>query len=106
MKAPAISEPKIPGHVMTANVFSAGIAPGHSVLHSYFPLCPEILMRCLGVMVCSLLCAAPLAAQENPFAFTGGSVKSAYITYTITDSSRERPPAPPGKWAWRRIAGS
>lgn len=42
-------------------------------------------MRCLGVMVCSsLLCAAPLAAQENPFAFTGGSVKSAYITYTIT----------------------
>ena len=31
-----------------------------------------------------VLAASPLAAQENPFAFTGGSVKSAYVVYTIT----------------------
>lgn len=31
-----------------------------------------------------LMAASPVAAQENPFAFTGGSVKSAYIVYDIT----------------------
>ena len=42
-------------------------------------------MRCHGMLVCGGLgLVAPLAAQENPFAFTGGSVKSAYVVYTIT----------------------
>lgn len=46
-------------------------------------------MRCHGMMVCSGLLlaaplAAPLAAQDNPFALTGGSVKSAYIVYEVT----------------------
>ena len=30
-----------------------------------------------------LLAASPLAAQDNPFAFTGGSVKTAYIVYEL-----------------------
>ncbi len=46
-------------------------------------------MRCLGVMVCKTdLLVAPLAAQDNPFAFTGGSVKSAYIVYNITSAEK------------------
>ncbi len=41
-------------------------------------------MRCVSVIVFGgHLLAAPLAAQENPFAFTGGAVKSAYIVYDI-----------------------
>ena len=44
-------------------------------------------MRCHGMIFCgSLLVGAPLAAQENPFAFTGGSIKSAYVVYTITSA--------------------
>jgi hypothetical protein len=41
-----------------------------------------------GMMVCGgLLLVAPLAAaQDNPFSFTGGSVKSAYIVYTLTST--------------------
>lgn len=31
-----------------------------------------------------LMAASPLAAQDNPFAFTGGAVKSAYIVYDVT----------------------
>jgi hypothetical protein len=46
-------------------------------------------MRFLGVMVWNtVLLAAPLAAQDNPFAFTGGSVKSAYIVYNITSANK------------------
>jgi hypothetical protein len=41
-------------------------------------------MRCDRVIVLGgLMAAAPLAAQENPFAFTGGGVKTAYIVYDI-----------------------
>jgi hypothetical protein len=46
-------------------------------------------MRCLGVMVCNtVLLVAPLTAQDNPFAFTGGSVKSAHIVYNITSANK------------------
>lgn len=41
-------------------------------------------MRYHSVIVCGSLLAAPLAAQDNPFALTGGPVKSAYIVYDIT----------------------
>lgn len=38
-----------------------------------------------------LLAAAPLAAQENPFAFTGGSVKSAHIVYDLLNKGKPAP---------------
>lgn len=41
----------------------------------------------------SLLLAAPLAGQENPFAFTGGSVKSAYIVYDWVSKGKAMPGA-------------
>jgi hypothetical protein len=51
-------------------------------------------MRCDSVMVLSgLLLAAPLAAQDNPFAFTGGAVKSAYIIYDVTGKKAQGPGA-------------
>jgi hypothetical protein len=47
-------------------------------------------MRRHSVVVFGILMAvSPLAAQDNPFAFTGGSVKSAYIVYDMT--SKEGP---------------
>ena len=47
-------------------------------------------MRCESVLVaCSLVLGAPLAAQDNPFAFTGGSVKSAYIVYEVTGKNQQ-----------------
>ena len=46
-------------------------------------------MRCHSMIFCgSLLVGTPLAAQDNPFAFTGGSVKSAYVVYTITSAKQ------------------
>lgn len=46
-------------------------------------------MRCDKALVLGgLLAAAPLAAQDNPFAFTGGSVKSAYIVYEVTSKEK------------------
>jgi hypothetical protein len=42
-------------------------------------------MRFLSVLVSgSALVSMPVAAQDNPFALTGGSVKSAYIVYQVT----------------------
>ena len=42
-------------------------------------------MRCIFVVALGVLMAAsPVAAQDNPFAFTGGAVKSAYIVYDVT----------------------
>lgn len=38
------------------------------------------------IVLGGLLLAAPLAGQDNPFAFTGGSVKSAYIVYDMTST--------------------
>ncbi len=35
-----------------------------------------------------LLLAGPLAGQDNPFAFTGGSVKSAYIVYELSSKGK------------------
>ncbi|MBA3443620.1 MAG: hypothetical protein H0T58_02030 [Gemmatimonadales bacterium] len=35
-----------------------------------------------------LLLAGPLAGQDNPFAFTGGSVKSAYIVYDLVSKGK------------------
>lgn len=47
-------------------------------------------MRCELVLVAgSLLLGAPLAAQDNPFALTGGSVKSAYIVYEVTGKNQQ-----------------
>jgi hypothetical protein len=46
-------------------------------------------MRCHSMIVCGgLLLAVPLAAQDNPFAFTGGAVKSAYIVYDLTSTQK------------------
>jgi hypothetical protein len=54
------------------------------------PLFTESVMRCqAAVALAGLLTAAPLAAQENPFAFTGGSVKSAYIVYEVTSKQAQ-----------------
>ena len=35
------------------------------------------------------MAASPLAAQDNPFAFTGGSVKSAYIVYDLVGNEKQ-----------------
>ena len=45
------------------------------------------------VIPLSLMLAGPLAAQENPFALTGGSVKSAYITYDLTTKTKQGSPS-------------
>jgi hypothetical protein len=39
--------------------------------------------------VLALLLSTPLAAQDNPFALTGGSVKTAYIVYEATGSKQQ-----------------
>jgi hypothetical protein len=39
------------------------------------------------------LCAAPLAAQDNPFALTGGNVRSAYVVYDLTSKGKPVPGA-------------
>ena len=44
----------------------------------------------LGIVLFGVLVAAtPLAAQDNPFAFTGGSVKTAYIVYQVNSKQKE-----------------
>lgn len=50
-------------------------------------------MRCTHLVTLSLLAAGPLAAQESPFAFTGGSVKSAYIVYDLVNKGKAIPGA-------------
>ena len=68
-------------------------------------------MRRLGMMACSAtLLTAPLAAQDNPFAFTGGSVKSAYIVYNITTEQKSADPGTiwevgvaPDRWIMRSV---
>jgi hypothetical protein len=67
-------------------------------------------MRCHGMIGCgSLLFAAPLAAQDNPFAFTGGGVKTAYIVYDVTSSkqqttgSRYEIGVAPDRWIMRMV---
>ncbi|HEV8176526.1 MAG TPA: hypothetical protein VGP44_02445 [Gemmatimonadales bacterium] len=41
------------------------------------------MRRNIVVALGVLTAASPLAAQDNPFAFTGGSIKSAYIVYDL-----------------------
>lgn len=49
-------------------------------------------MRSEMILVLSgLSTAAPLAAQDNPFALTGGSVKTAYIVYDMTGKQKQAP---------------
>jgi len=43
------------------------------------------------VFVGGILAASPLAAQERPFAFTGGSVKSAFIVYDLMSKGKAVP---------------
>jgi hypothetical protein len=45
------------------------------------------------VFVGGLLAASPLAAQESPFSFIGGSVKSAYIVYDLVSKGKAVPGA-------------
>ena len=40
-----------------------------------------------------IVAGSPLAAQDNPFALTGGSVKSAYITYDLTTKTKQGAPS-------------
>lgn len=55
------------------------------------------------------MAASPLAAQENPFAFTGGSVKSAYIVYDVIGKGKEGQGASiemgvaPDRWIMRTV---
>jgi hypothetical protein len=59
----------------------------------------------LGVLMAS----SPLAAQENPFAFTGGSVKSAYIVYDLLNKGKPTPGMSyevgmaPDRWIMRMV---
>ncbi|HEX6433687.1 MAG TPA: hypothetical protein VFZ87_05580 [Gemmatimonadales bacterium] len=41
------------------------------------------------VIAGSMLLGAPLAAQDNPFALTGGSVKTAYIVYDVSSKDKQ-----------------
>jgi hypothetical protein len=56
-----------------------------------------------------LLAASPLAAQVNPFAFTGGSVKTAYIVYDIVSEQPQTQGATfelgvaPDRWIMRTV---
>ncbi len=44
----------------------------------------------LGIVLTGVLAAAsPLTAQDNPFAFTGGSVKTAYIVYQVNSKQQQ-----------------
>ena len=46
------------------------------------------MRRDILIVLGGLLPAAPLAGQDNPFAFTGGSVKSAYIVYDVVTKGK------------------
>jgi hypothetical protein len=57
----------------------------------------------------ALMAASPLAAQDNPFAFTGGSVKTAYIVYDFKTKGSETAGATyesgvaPDRWIIRMV---
>src|SRR4026209_508658 len=65
--------------------------------HFAFPTALESFMHshritALGITTFAIvLGAGPLAAQDNPFAFTGGAVKSAYIVYDVTSKDKQGP---------------
>ena len=46
------------------------------------------MLRYSIVSFCLVMTASPLAAQDNPFAFTGGKVRSAHIVYGITSAQK------------------
>lgn len=56
-----------------------------------------------------LLAAGPAAAQDNPFAITGGSVKSAHIVYDVISKGKPAPGtsyelgAAPDRWIMRMV---
>jgi hypothetical protein len=58
-------------------------------------------------LILSLVATSPLAAQASPFAFTGGSVKSAYIVYDLLSKGKAVPGASwesgvtPDRWIMR-----
>ncbi len=66
-------------------------------------------MRFVVIALSTLLAAAPVAAQDNPFAFTGGSVKSAYIVYDLTSKQQNAAGATyeigvaPDRWIMRMM---
>ncbi len=77
------------GRFLLAIGFDAGIAWALRGMSSYGPTRSESLMRFDRVALLGLLLvASPLAAQDNPFAFTGGSVKSAYIIYDVMNKDK------------------
>jgi hypothetical protein len=49
--------------------------------------------------IAALLLPGSLAAQDNPFALTGGAVKTAYIVYDITAQKQQQPGAAGGSYA-------
>ena len=57
-----------------------------------------------------LVAASPLAAQENPFAFTGGSVKTAYIVYDVISKEKQTQGSTfelgvaPDRWIMRTVS--
>jgi hypothetical protein len=46
-------------------------------------------MRIELMVIAGMLLGVPLAAQDNPFAITGGSVKTAYIVYDVTSKDKQ-----------------
>jgi hypothetical protein len=50
------------------------------------------------VAIAALLLPGSLAAQDNPFALTGGSVKTAYIVYDVTAQKQQQPGAAGGSY--------
>jgi hypothetical protein len=67
-------------------------------------------MRIDGVLALSgMLLAGPLAAQDNPFALTGGAVKSAYIVYDVSSKDKQAQGASyevgvaPDRWIMRMV---
>ena len=46
------------------------------------------MRRISAALLGLLMAASTLAAQENPFAFTGGSVKSAYVVYDVISKEK------------------
>ncbi len=51
------------------------------------------MLRNRVFLVGLVLAASPLAAQDNPFALTGGSVKSAHITYDLATKTNQGAPS-------------
>src|SRR5688572_6728860 len=85
-----MGEPRYPGWVSSQKITGGDCARITGTTLLRFTRLERRKMRCHGMIVCGgLLLVNPLAAQDNPFAYTGGSVKSAYIVYDITGKQAE-----------------